>query len=224
MTMYFYAAASMGFGQGYKWHKFFKFPKFDIITKTVTLKPRIGNPFMIFHLGSSIYNRIKLHNFGIHNWIKNYYDPNLILSIAGTDDEIDEIIHILHDRPLRGIELNFSCPNVRSFENKRIPKTNYKLFLKLNYTQDPYNYDLDKVERIDLNSVSKFYGGVSGKLAKKYNWDFINKYRNISISGCSFSSIDEIKELEEYFGCTEISIGSIMLINPFLVENLSCGE
>jgi len=220
MSKYFYAAATMGFGKGYIWHKFFRFPKFDVITKTITLKRKIGNPFAIIHLGNSIYNRIKLHNIGIEGWLKEYYDPNLTLSIAGTDDEIERMIEILHGRPLKGIELNFSCPNVRGFRNKRIPKTKYKLFLKLNYKQDPYNYDLDKIERIDLNSVPRFHGGISGKLARKHNWGFIKKHRDLSISGCSFSSMNDIRKLEEYLGCKEISIGSVILINPFLVENL----
>jgi dihydroorotate dehydrogenase len=220
MVKYFYAAASMGFGKGYIWHKFFKFPKFDIITKSITLKRRIGNPFAIIHLGNSIYNRVGLHNPGIKKWIEEYYDPNLILSIAGTDGEIEEIIEILNDKPLKGIELNFSCPNVKSFKNKKIPKTNYKLFLKLNYKQDPYDYDLNKIKRIDLNSVPRFYGGVSGELAKRYNWEFIRRYKNLPVSGCSFSSMNDIKRLEEYLGCKKMSIGSVMLINPFLIKNL----
>ena len=220
MVKYFYASASMGFGKGYMWHRFFKFPKFEIITKTVTLRQIVGNPFAVIHLGNSIYNKIGLHNPGIEKWVKEYYDPNLILSVAGTDDEIEEIIDILHDKPLKGIELNFSCPNVKNFENKRIPKTKYELFLKLNYKQDPYDYDLNKIKRIDLNSVPKFYGGMSGKLARKYNWEFIKRHKNLIVSGCSFSSINDIKRLEEYFGCKEISIGSVMIINPFLIKNL----
>lgn len=222
MVKYFYAAASMGFGRGYKWHRFFKFPKFDIITKTITLKQRVGNPFAIIHFGNSVYNRIKLHNIGIEKWLKEYYDPNLVLSIAGTDEEIEEIMWILGDRPLNGVELNFSCPNVKSFENKKIPRTKYKLFLKLNYKQDPYKYELDEVDRIDLNSVPRFCGGVSGRLAKRHNWSFIRRHGDLSISGCSFSSMNDIKRLEEYLGCKEISIGSVMLTNPFLVENLMC--
>ncbi|KKK98669.1 hypothetical protein LCGC14_2640420, partial [marine sediment metagenome] len=103
MVKYLYAAGAMGFGKGYIWHRLFKFPKFDIITKTITLNPKIGNPFAIIHLGHSVYNRIGLHNIGIREWIKEYYDPNLILSIAGTDDEIEKIIEILHDRPLKGL-------------------------------------------------------------------------------------------------------------------------
>lgn len=220
MTKYFYAAAAMGFGKGYAWHRFFKFPRFDIITKTITLKQKVGNPFAIIHLGNSIYNKIGLHNPGIARWIEEYYDPNLILSVAGTDDELEKIIEILEDRPLKGLELNFSCPNVKNFENKKIPRTRYKLFLKLNHRQDPYNYDLDRIERIDLNSVPRFRGGVSGKLARKDNWDFIRKHKDMLISGCSFSSVDDIERLEEYFGCEEISIGSVMIINPFLVEKL----
>ena len=220
MADFFYAAGTKGFGKGYRWHKFFKFPKFNTITKTITLRRKIGNPFAIIHLGNSIYNRIALHNIGIERWLKEYYDPNLILSIAGTDYEMEEIIDILQDRQLRGVELNFSCPNVKNFKNKKIPRTKYRLFLKLNYKQDPYDYELDRIERINLNSIPRFGGGISGRLARKYNWSFIRRYQDLSISGCSFSSTDDIKRLEEYFGCKKISIGSVMLINPFLVENL----
>lgn len=220
MVNFFYAAGTKGFGRGYRWHKFFKFPKFDTITKTITLRRKIGNPFAIIHLGNSIYNRIALHNIGIERWLKEYYNPNLILSIAGTDAEIEEIIDGLQDRQLKGVELNFSCPNVGSFGNKKIPQTKHKLSLKLNYKQDPYDYELDKIESINLNSIPRFGGGISGRLARKYNWSFISRHKDLPISGCSFSSMIDVKRLEEYFGCKKISIGSVMLINPFLVENL----
>ena len=41
----------------------------------------------------------------------------------------------------------------------------------------------------------------------------------ISVAGCSITNTDDIKKLEK-MGITEIGLGSIMLINPWLVKNL----
>ncbi len=216
---FFYTAGSMGFGKGYLWHKFFKFPKFPIVTKTITLNPKRGNPFAILHLGNSIWNKIALHNIGIQQWLNNFYDPNLILSVAGTDEEILRMIELLGEKPLKGLELNFSCPNVKGFENKSIPDTKYELNLKLNYKQNPYDYDLTKIKRICLNSIPYIGGGMSGRLARKLNWDFIIKFKDLPVVGASFVSFKDLQRLSE-LGCREIAIGTVLLINPFLVTKL----
>lgn len=216
---FFYAAGSMGFGKGYLWHRFFNFPKFPVVTKTVTLSPKRGNPFAILHLGNSIWNKVALHNIGICQWLDNFYDPDLILSVAGTDDEILQIIELLDERPLKGLELNFSCPNVKDFKNKLIPDTKYELNLKLNHKQNPYDYDLTKIKRVCLNSVSCLGGGLSGGLARKFNWDFIARFKDLPIAGSSFISFRDLQRLEE-LGCSEIAIGTVLLINPTLVTKL----
>ena len=239
---FFYQAGTMGFdGKGYSWHRIldYNFPKFPIITKTITLSPKNGHPLFILPLINSVWNRVGLHNPGLTYWLSNYYDENLILSIY-IDDYINmfAILNKLRYKKLLGIELNVSCPNVTPANNIYIKAdiclklldhfkkcgNISKIFLKVRYDQ---NLDLfkqiDIVDRITLNSVPFFHGGASGKLAKKKNWNFIDKYRNTpyikSIAGSSWSSLSDIRVLEDK-GCTAVGIGSIMLTNPKLVERL----
>ncbi|MFC1767528.1 dihydroorotate dehydrogenase [Candidatus Margulisiibacteriota bacterium] len=93
-----------------------------IITKSVSLKPRKGNPPpRICETPSGMLNTIGLENPGIEAFIeddikflKGYKVP-VIVNIAGeTLDEYIELAKILdkEDR-VNGIELNISCPNVK---------------------------------------------------------------------------------------------------------------
>ena len=227
---YFYSASVMKYGDGYKWHKNYNFPNFPRVTRTITNSKKIGLPFAILKFGNSVWNRVGLHNIGLARWL-DYYHSNLfykendiILSIAGSDSEIEHMVRLVENLNLynlKGFELNFSCPNVKGFNNKEIPKSKYPLYLKLNYLQDPYEYDLDRIEGIRLNSIPTIFGGLSGKAAKEKNWEWIKKYirEGLNIAGCSFSSMIDILELSK-MGCKEIGIGSVILTNPYLVEML----
>ena len=222
---FFYSASVMGYGFGYPWHKNYKFPNFPRVTRTLTWNGKIGLPFAIWKTKDSVWNRVGLHNIGVIGWINNYIPGNnIIVSIAGSDDEIEKIIELFerYNINIGGIELNFSCPNVKGFGNKRIPKTKYPLYLKLNHLQDPYEYDLDDVEEIRMNSVpGKYWGGWSGKKAQKKNWQKIGiyNYQGLNVAGCSITSYDDIKQLED-IGCKNIGLGSIILTDPKFIENL----
>jgi dihydroorotate dehydrogenase len=220
---YFYQSGAMGYGgEGYFWHSFlsYDFPKFPIVTKTITLKPKIGLPFAVIPFGKSVWNRISWHNPGLFMWIVNHAKRNLIVSLGGTDDEIKEMIEIISfcNLYIKGIELNFSCPH-ENRNNKEIPNTYYKLYLKLRADQNPYDYDLDKIERIHLNTMPKFFGGVSGKITQEKNWKFIENYSKLPIAGCSFNSMNDIEVLEA-LGCEYTGIGSTIITNPKLVSQL----
>jgi dihydroorotate dehydrogenase len=221
---YFYQAGAMGYGgEGYKWHKVlrYKFPKFPIITKTITLKRKIGLPFAVFKFRNTIWNRNGLHNPGFVKWAKKYYEHGQILSIHGSDMEIQEMCDMCGTSKLKGIELNYSCPNVKSKNNRRIPHTKFPLYLKINCRQDPYKYELNKIKRIHLNSIPKNFGGISGESARKENWRFIRKFINegLDVAGCSINSNWHIEYLEQ-MGCKSIGIGSVIITNPELVMNL----
>lgn len=224
----------MGYGDGYWWHRFFNFPKLPFVTKTLTLKPKIGMPMAIVKWKNSVWNRVGLHNIGVEEWFRQYGQSapeETILSIAGNDDEIGNLIDRLDlfcGLFLSGIELNFSCPNIKSYKNKRIPYASYlmkilkcPLYLKLNHKQNPFKYDLSDISGIRVNSVPTLVGGLSGKVAQKKNWEFIRRCNRegLNVAGCSFTSLDDIKRLED-MGCKEIGIGSIMLTDPKLVERL----
>lgn len=227
----------MGYGSGYWWHKFFTLPKLPLVTKTLTIVPKKGHKWAILPIGRSVFNNVALDNIGIYEWCEQYLKINkdVIVSIAGTDDEIQLMVEWLEsilgnikmdDRPwqgflIDGVELNFSCPNIKSYKNKTIPKTELPLYLKLNCEQNPFHYDLDRIDGIRLNSIPLKFCGGSGKIAQKKNWKFIEMYNKyeMNVAGCSFTSFDDIKRLED-LGCKEIGIGSIILTNPFLVEKI----
>jgi len=231
---FFYSASTMGYGHGYRWHNKYNFPNFPRVTRTLTWDKRGGIPFAILKYRNSVWNKVSLPNIGFWNWMLDYtfYDgltqyndlSNITVSIAGNDLQIKNMIDHIEESDLGigGIELNFSCPNVKSFNNREIPKTKYSLYLKLNCNQDPYEYDLDNVSGIRLNSVpGKFLGGWSGKVAQLKNWKFIENfnYQGLNIAGCSFTNLDDIKLLSD-MGCTECGIGSVILTNPIFVELL----
>jgi len=92
-----------------------------IITKSVTLKPRAGNPPpRICETPSGMLNTIGLENPGIEAYIKNElkcltdFTMPVITNIAGeTLDEYIELAKILDkEKRVDGIEINISCPNV----------------------------------------------------------------------------------------------------------------
>jgi hypothetical protein len=230
---FFYSSGAMGYhGEGWKWHKLFgyKFPDFPVITKTITMQPKKGLPFAIIPFGKSVWNKNMLSNMGFHAW-KNTWDriwhenKSLIVSLSGTDREIQTMCNGLHRcNNINGIELNYSCPNVKTL-NCTIPKTDLPIYLKLNHTQNPMIYRkwFHRIKRIHVNSIPKFGGGVSGKMAQKDNWYFIEKILRTGImpmvAGCSFYDRDDINMLNN-MGCNYIGIGSTLITNPRFIEIL----
>jgi len=227
---FFYSAGSMGYGRTKDskycrfFHRFYSFPDLPFVTKTLTILPNRGYPWAVIRLGKSVYNKVALHNIGLTGWIMQYgiYNPQATVSIAGSDSEIQTMVHRLQPVKIAAIELNYSCPNVKSFKNQRIPDSvAHPLYLKLNYAQNPEDYDLDKISGIRLNSVPMKYGGGSGLAAKEKNWNFIKKYsKRYNIAGCSFNSFEDIQHLHKDLGCSKIGIGSTIITNPKLIEQL----
>lgn len=222
---FYYAAGAMGWGNGRWWHRYLRLPDFPIITKTITHKPKTGRSWAIIHLGHSIWNWQGLPNIGFNDWMQ-YKEPllhhSVILSIAGTDDEISLMVDYVNNhntRNIQGIELNFSCPNVRNHKNKNIPISNFPLYLKLNCTQSPHEYDTSRIRKISVNSVPCILGALSGKLAQKKNWEFIRKNIDFPISGASWRTKDDLHRLLD-MGCKNIDIGTVLLTNPKLLQRL----
>jgi dihydroorotate dehydrogenase (NAD+) catalytic subunit len=91
-----------------------------IVTKTITLKPREGNPQpRIWETSSGMLNCIGLQNPGIKEFIsKKMYSVNtsgvqIIVSISGeSPEEIKKMTEMLVGKGIKAIELNLSCPNV----------------------------------------------------------------------------------------------------------------
>ena len=223
---FFYSAGVKGYGLKNRiMHKYYNFPTLPVVTKTLTYNKKLGYPFAVLKFGETIWNKVSLHNCGIIKWHRDYYNrnffQNVIVSIAGDDVEIENMMQILNPLEIKGVELNFSCPNVKSYNNIRIPATIHNLYLKLNYKQDPYNYDLGRIKSIRVNSIPTIFGGLSGKYAQDKNWKFIEKFNKegLNIAGASCLSFEDFKRMED-IGCKEIGLGTITLINPKVIETL----
>jgi dihydroorotate dehydrogenase (NAD+) catalytic subunit len=92
-----------------------------VITKTVTLKPRAGNPPQrIAETAGGMLNSIGLENVGLERFQSEKLprlralSATVIASIGGeTPQELERLLAALADEPgVAGFEINFSCPNV----------------------------------------------------------------------------------------------------------------
>jgi len=93
-----------------------------IVTKSLSLKPRKGNPpTRIVETSSGMLNAIGLANVGVEAFIKDkipflkQLNTTIICNIAGsTIDEYVECAHILtSEETINAFEINVSCPNVK---------------------------------------------------------------------------------------------------------------
>ena len=92
------------------------------ITKSITLKPRKGNPDpRIVETDSGMLNAIGLANIGLEKFIKEKipvlekFKPAVFVNIAGeTIEEYAAVAERLSkEKAIAGFELNISCPNVK---------------------------------------------------------------------------------------------------------------
>jgi len=114
--------ASGTFGYGQEYEDFLDLENVGaIVTKTVTLKPRKGNPPpRTFETASGLINSIGLENRGIQHFKEEYLPflnklkTQVVVSIAGdTTSEFTSCIEKLSGKNSPdSIEVNLSCPNV----------------------------------------------------------------------------------------------------------------
>ena len=92
------------------------------ITKSITLKPRKGNPDpRIVETDSGMLNAIGLANIGIEKFIKEKLPilkkmkPAVFINVAGQTikDYVEVIGRLSNEKAIAGFELNISCPNVK---------------------------------------------------------------------------------------------------------------
>ncbi|RKY39825.1 MAG: dihydroorotate dehydrogenase [Candidatus Omnitrophota bacterium] len=99
-----------------------------LITKTITLKPRAGNPPpRLAETPCGLLNAIGLENPGIEGFLKSKlpfllrFKVPIIVSIAGEDkQEYVELARKLQREGVAGLELNISCPNIARKEGRMI--------------------------------------------------------------------------------------------------------
>jgi len=106
-----------------------------IVTKTITLKPRLGSsPPRIIETPSGMLNAIGLENKGVEDFIEERlpfllrFDTPVIVSIGGeTIEEYINLSRILNKvKGIAGLEMNISCPNIRYKKEKA--KGSFRLF------------------------------------------------------------------------------------------------
>lgn len=115
-------AASGTFGHGKEFEKFFDLKKLGgIVTKTITIKPRLGNPpVRIVETPSGMLNAIGLQNPGVEKFISDklpYFRKigvPIFVSVMGYSvQEFKDVVGVLEkEGGIDGYELNLSCPNV----------------------------------------------------------------------------------------------------------------
>jgi dihydroorotate dehydrogenase (NAD+) catalytic subunit len=114
--------ASGTFGNGREYSEYIDLAQLGaIVTKSVTLKPRAGNPSpRIVETPSGMLNSIGLQNEGLDHFIREdlpflgRFETAVIVNIAGeTVEEYVQLAQRLGAEPIvKGIEVNISCPNV----------------------------------------------------------------------------------------------------------------
>lgn len=93
-----------------------------VVTKGITLESRLGNEGQrIYETYGGMINRIGLENIGIHAFLKEKLpvlkqkNIDFILNIAGsTVEDYIALAKIAQENDIKAIELNVSCPNVKS--------------------------------------------------------------------------------------------------------------
>ena len=126
--------ASGTFGHAKEFEKFINLKKLGgIVTKTITIKPRLGNPpTRIVETPSGMLNAIGLQNPGVEKFIedklpylKNLRIPIIVSVMGYTVEELTGVVEILEkEKGIDGYELNLSCPNVSygAKSDRSVPK------------------------------------------------------------------------------------------------------
>ena len=146
--------ASGTFGYGTESADFFDLNQLGgIITKSLSLRPKMGNPPQrIAETPSGMLNAIGLANVGVEKFIEEKLpllkkiDTKIIVNIAAsTIEEYVECVRILDKEEIDAFEINVSCPNVKEgglefgrsiskvaeITNKVVASTNKPVIIKL---------------------------------------------------------------------------------------------
>ena len=148
-----------------------------IVTKSITLKPRAGNPPpRIVETPCGMINSIGLANIGVESFLEEKasffekYAGKVIVNIAGSNEsEYCEVLKKLESRRwIDGYEINVSCPNVKEggiefgIDSKVLEKlilklrdlTNRFLMIKLSPNVTDIRVMAETVQRCGADAVS----------------------------------------------------------------------
>jgi dihydroorotate dehydrogenase (NAD+) catalytic subunit len=100
-----------------------RFPFAAFVSKTITLKARAGNPPpRLWETAAGMINSIGLPNKGLEGYLREDLPalarlpvPIITNVMGSTAEEVGELVRAVGERPeVAAIELNVSCPNVRT--------------------------------------------------------------------------------------------------------------
>jgi dihydroorotate dehydrogenase (NAD+) catalytic subunit len=100
-----------------------EFPFAAFVSKTITLRPRAGNPPpRLYETAAGMLNSIGLPNKGLHGYLRDDLPQlaelpvPLITNVMGsTAEELAELVEAVGERDeVAALELNVSCPNVKT--------------------------------------------------------------------------------------------------------------
>lgn len=256
------ASGALAFdGAGWPWEKPLRFlglldpSLFTVVTKTLTRQPRRGNlrwyrPFRVIkRLPNGAVNAVGLTNPGIDWWCRQVgprISGPLIVSLEADEEKSTlEMIRKVNDFPLKGIELNMSCPNTPSEGRRKSEKmirvcyaakrvSQHPLLLKVSVTHDYLGLSRALngiVEAIAINSVpwAAIFpdrpsplalfggGGVSGKLAQPWTWEAVKQLAQQRQVPVIGPSVWNYGDIDRLFqlGAGAVSFGSIFLYHPW---------
>ena len=115
--------ASGTFGYNFEYARFVDVASLGgIVTKAISLEPRSGNDWQrICETEGGMINSIGLENIGVKKFIEEKLpflikgNVNFIVNLAGSSiDEYVKLAQICEENKINAVELNVSCPNVKS--------------------------------------------------------------------------------------------------------------
>ena len=116
-------AASGTFGFGHEYSEFYDVGMLGgICSKGLTIEPKEGNSgIRVFETPSGMMNSVGLQNPGVRKFIENELPymktlgTNVIANIGGASiEDYEKAVMLINETDVQMIELNISCPNVKS--------------------------------------------------------------------------------------------------------------
>jgi dihydroorotate dehydrogenase len=199
-------------------------------------------------LWNGVWNNVGLANKGFGWWMREVaprLKSDIPLLVSLYPDSLDFIkeasITLSQFETIKGIELNFSCPNAREFNLntilgfvRNLKYTTLPVILKLNAKQIWHSSTQELqgflsvvsgiVEAISLNSVpvsmlkgSVFKtGAISGKRIADLNWSAADKIVKLGFENVIYPSVWSYKDILDLkcVGAKAVSFGSVHLLHP----------
>ena len=221
-----------------------------VVTKAISLNPRPGNSWnRVIEVTSGMINSIGLENVGIEKFISDKLpvlrkkNIDFVVNLAGSGmDEYVELARICDANKIHAVELNVSCPNVKSgcLEFGTDAKTLGELVKSV---REVYNGCLivkltPNVTRIEdialaaqengadavsaINTLRKFYreqviGGFSGVAVKPVALGVVNRLKQVlEIPIIGLGGIASMHDVLEFFavGADAVQIGTANFTTP----------